>query len=197
MNININGLPLFRSSNVQLWPILGSRAELAKADVFVSGLFAGSSKPSNITIFLQDFVFEMTQLLRTGINYLDHHYAVDVNALICDVPTRSFVKFIKGHGDYNACERCMQEGVYADRTMMYLELHGRLRTDVDFTVQRNEEHHLHNLTSPLLELNVGLVSKCPLDYMHLICLGVVSRIVSLWLQGSLQYRLPARIVNDI
>ncbi len=54
-----------------------------------------------------------------------------------------------------------------------------------------------NLISPLLELNIGLVSQCPLDYMHLVCLGIVRRIISLWLKGDLKYRLPAKVVKDI
>ena len=33
--------------------------------------------------------------------------------------------------------------------------------------------------------------------MHLTCMGIVRRIVSLWVEGDLHYRLPSRVVNDI
>lgn len=75
--------------------------------------------------------------------------------------------------------------------MTYPNLHASLRTDDDFVRQKDEDHHLPNRQSPLLELNIGLVSKCPLDYMHLTCLGIVRRIVSLWMEGDLYYRLPS------
>ncbi len=197
LNINIDGLPLFRSSNVQLWPILGCIAELPKADVFIIGLYAGSSKPLSITDFLEDFVSEMKDLIVNGFDLLGNHCLVKVNALICDAPARAYLKCIKGHGGYNACERCVQEGVYANHKMTYPECHAALRTDADFYSQKDEDHHLANMRTPLLELDIGLVLQCPLDYMHLICLGDVRRIICLWLKGDLQYRLSARTVSDI
>ena len=42
-------------------------------------------------------------------------------------------------------------------------------------------HHLG--TSPLAELNIGMVSTFPSDYMHLVCLGVMKRLLRLWLEG--------------
>ena len=197
LNVNIDGLPLFRSSRMQLWPILGTVVELPKADIFIIGLYAGSSKPLCVTTFLNDFIIEMKHLLQNGVRYLDQIYPIVVNAIICDAPARSYIKQIKGHGGYNACERCTEEGTYLNNKMTYPNLHASLRTDDDFVRQKDEDHHLPNRQSPLIELNIGLVSKCPLDYMHLTCLGIVRRIVSLWLEGDLHYRLPARVVNDI
>ena len=56
LNVNVDGLPLFHSSNVQLWPIQCSISELAKPEVFIIGLCAGLTKPSDVTTFLHDFV---------------------------------------------------------------------------------------------------------------------------------------------
>ncbi len=140
LNINVDGLPLFRSSNVQLWPILGNIATLSKADVFIIGLYSGASKPANVTTFLHDFVVEMKNIISNCLNDLNRHYAVEINAIICDAPAQSSIKCIKGHGGYSACERCTQTGVYTDRKMTYPELHAALRTDADFSVHKDEEH---------------------------------------------------------
>lgn len=35
IRVNVDGLPLFRSSNMQLWPILGEIVELPKVVVYV------------------------------------------------------------------------------------------------------------------------------------------------------------------
>ena len=137
------GLPLFRSSRMHLWPILGSIAELPKADVFIIGLFAGSSKPSCVTTFLNDFVIKMKHLFQNGVRYLDQVYAIGVNAIICDVPAQSYIKCIKGHGGYNACERCIEEGTYLNRKMTYPNFHSSLKTDDDFVRQKDEDHHFH------------------------------------------------------
>lgn len=48
LRINIDGLPLFRSSNMSLWPILGSIKEIPECNVFVIGVYSGRSKPANV-----------------------------------------------------------------------------------------------------------------------------------------------------
>ncbi|KAJ7991280.1 hypothetical protein DPEC_G00000540 [Dallia pectoralis] len=57
----------------------------------------------------------------------------------------------------------------------------------------DEAHHLGS--SPLLATSLGLVSGFPLDFMHLVCLGVMRRLVYLWLKGPLSCRLSSGQVN--
>lgn len=51
----------------------------------------------------------------------------------------------------------------------------------------DEGHHLG--PSPLVATSLGMVSGFPLDYMHLVCLGVMRRLLYLWLKGPLACRL--------
>jgi len=62
LHINIDGLPLSRSSSVQLWPILGTIREIPCCQPFVIALFGGREKPASIHDFLKDFVSEMNEL---------------------------------------------------------------------------------------------------------------------------------------
>lgn len=48
------------------------------------------------------------------------------------------------------------------------------------------EHHKG--TSILESLNIDMVKQVPLDYMHLVLLGVTKRVLSLWLRGSQDIR---------
>lgn len=49
--------------------------------------------------------------------------------------------------------------------------------------QTQEEHH--SGVSPLISLNVDLASCMPLEYMHLICLGVMRQLLMVhWLRGE-------------
>lgn len=41
------------------------------------------------------------------------------------------------------------------------------------------------------------VSNVPLDYMHLICLGIMRKMLYLWLEGNSHYRLAHRDVEKI
>lgn len=49
--------------------------------------------------------------------------------------------------------------------------------------------------SPLLNLNIGLVSLFPLDYMHAVCLGVMRKLLDTWIGGDLNIRFRARTVQ--
>lgn len=52
---------------------------------------------------------------------------------------------------------------------------------------RDQGHH-HG-SSIFLELKLGLVTQFPLDYLHLVCLGVTKKLFRTWCKGKLPYRL--------
>ena len=195
LHINVDGLPLSRSSTVQLWPILGRIHEVPNCEPFVIAVYGGSEKPNSVHEFLQDFVAEITELQKNGISVNGKFYAVRLSAVICDAPARAFLKCIKGHCGYNGCERCIQEGDYVNNRMTFPEMDAPARTDEQFALGSYDDHQV--ALSPLVSLGVGCVTEVPLDYMHLICLGVMRRMIFLWLQGPLKHRLRSSVVNDI
>lgn len=89
---------------------------------------------------------------------------------------RPFVKGIKGHSGYAGCEKCTQHGVFANK-VTFPETNAPLRTDLSFDRQEDVLHHIGE--NPFSPLNLGMVSCFPLDYMHLVCLGVTRRLISL------------------
>jgi len=71
------------------------------------------------------------------------------------------------------------------------------RADSDFINQIDADHHTGRTILEKIP-DIGLVTEVPLDYMHLICLGVVKKLlVSTWCFGPPPHKLPARIVKDI
>lgn len=60
---------------------------------------------------------------------------------------------------------------------------------------RDSAHHTD--ISPLKELNVGFVSQFVLDYLHLVCLGIVRKIISLWMKGPLSSRISAQSLSVV
>ncbi|XP_065650378.1 uncharacterized protein LOC136078529 [Hydra vulgaris] len=102
---NIDGLPLFKSSNVQFWPILGLIEQFEglvqiNRDPFTIAIYCGNSKPTSINAYLRDFVNEIVELQNTGIIYNKICYKIKISALICVTPARTFIKCIKGHGAF-------------------------------------------------------------------------------------------------
>ena len=66
LQVNIDGLPLFKSSRVQFWPILGRLVKPLKTKVFIIGLFCGNDKPQNVDEYLSDFITEMLIIKEMG-----------------------------------------------------------------------------------------------------------------------------------
>lgn len=104
------------------------------------------------------------------------------------------MKSIKLHSGYNACERCVQKGEWSSR-VIYTSTDAPLRTNVLFDELAYTDHH--NGPSPLQELNFGLVTHFCLDYMHLVCLGIVKRLILIWMRGPLHCRLSANMLQQI
>lgn len=81
--------------------------------------------------------------------------------------------------------------------MTFPETDAPRRTDAAFDAMLNVEHHLQ--PSPFRNLPVGMVSQFPLDYMHLVCLGVMKRLIWLWMKGPLinNCRIGIHVVRQI
>ena len=63
LKVNVDGLPLFKSTSTALWPILG----MVNKHVFTIAVYCGKDKPP-LTEFLSAFVQECLDLFRSGIS---------------------------------------------------------------------------------------------------------------------------------
>ncbi|KAB0790335.1 hypothetical protein PPYR_15329 [Photinus pyralis] len=201
--VNVDGLPLSKSSNSSFWPILGVVKSLStvKDKVLLFGLYHGYQKPENSNEFLKQFVEEASALIDNGIEINGHHLDFKVKMLICDLPARSYVLRVKGHSGHFSCNRCTQEGDMINNRMCFPELHFTKRTDNSFRNRAQPQHH-HNEPTILLNLpSFDIIQDVPLDYMHLLCLGVMKRVLADTkfglVLGKPGYKLPARDVLAI
>jgi len=65
--INIDGLPLAKSSHASLWPILCSNT--INNAVYLVGAYFGHKEPDDSNIFLQPLVNDLTNLINEGYCY--------------------------------------------------------------------------------------------------------------------------------
>ena len=195
LSVNVDGISFSKSTSVDCWPILGIVNEAVDRSPFIWGVFVGNGKPKPTDEFLKAFIADCKELFEHGITVGGKFYEVKLSYIVCDAPARAYLKAIVQHGGYFACERCEVEGEYLNGKIVYQELNAVLRTDSSFRHQRNPEHH-HGI-SPLVNLPIDMVQSFPLEYMHLICLGVVRRLIMEWLQGAFDVRLSAHKVTQI
>lgn len=154
--INVDGLPIFNRSNEQLWPILMLVFDVEyESSPFIVGAFCGKSKPKNIAEFLEDFIYEIKDLVKNGIDIDEEHFVVEILGFVCDTPARAFLKCCKGHGGFYACERCEIRGISVanhrgNKKRIYANINAQLRTKRSFEEQNQERHHVGR--SPLLDI---------------------------------------------
>lgn len=111
LSFNIDGLPLFNSTNKHLWPILCLIKNM-QMPPFVIGIFYGQSKPCPLHLYLKDFIEELSFLLKNGLEVNDRYFNIKIHSFICDAPARAYIKQIKNHNGYSCCEKCEEDGEY-------------------------------------------------------------------------------------
>jgi len=198
--IGIDDLPIAKSTTSQFWPILGYIRPYSN-NVFPIGIYLGMEKPNDSNDFLKDFINEAKMLLKDGIIINNKIYTIVFDVFCCDVPAKSFILKIKGHCGYFSCTRCGVEGEHIENRTCFPYDESDLinvRTHDDYVKRVQEEHHTSPSISCISELiRFDVVSNFSLDYMHLVCLGTVKKIILLWMKGPLNVRLPSWKINEI
>lgn len=192
--VNVDGLPLFKSSGSTFYPILVSL--YGYKNVNFAGLYYGNSKPHNANSFLREFVDEAKFLTENGTTFQGKRLGFKIKGFICDAPAKTFISFTTGHSGYNSCTKCYIEGHYINSVCFPETANLKLRSDLDFRSKIQPEHHTG--TSILEEIpNLDMIRCFPLDYMHLICLGVVKKLISFWCAGKPENKLSYSNILEI
>lgn len=188
LHLNVDGLPLAKSSTSQFWPILGHLPQTENTSPFIIGAYHGLKKPECSNIFLEEFVMELNDLANSGFVVKNKQYVVKLTAVICDAPAKAFVKKIKGHSGYYGCDKCIQKGLHIEGRLTFPNRDSMLRTDIAFANEDDKGHHTG--TSILKTVTgIGMVTNFPHDYMHLLCLGAMKKLLIFWIRGKLPIRM--------
>ncbi|KAM0727248.1 hypothetical protein ACS0PU_006580 [Formica fusca] len=194
IQFNCDGAAISLSSTSQFWSLLVAINANFHTEPFLVGLFHGYLKPTDANTFLLSFVDEMENIQENGIIIEGKKIDVVLKAIICDAPARAFITYTKYHGGYFGCSKCTQEGEWVSH-VIFPETDNCLRTDESFNNMQQEEHHTGE--SILKRLKIGMVSDIAIDYMHLVCLGVMKRLLKIWLKGPKDIRLQQHKIDSL
>eukprot|EP00111_Clytia_hemisphaerica_P008253 TCONS_00024074-protein len=188
--VNIDGLPIYKSSSANLWPIL---IRFHPFKPIAVAFFCGKSKPP-FNQFVRDFVAEVKDLIRNGFFFNGVHRSVTLFCLPCDAPARSGLRGTIQHTGYWACERCTIRGDSIKNRIVY----DRWDPDVDAPIEErtnevfrqdgysipDDDGKRHQLdVSEFVDLPIDMIKNFPVDPMHLVYLGVTRRLLY-YLKGS-------------
>jgi len=151
-------------------------------------------------MFLDDFISEAINLIANGIVLNNCTKKVSISGFICDSPAKAFLLQLKGHSGFSSCTRCIQVGEYYKNRVCYPYCNfSHKRTHETYIKRKYEDHHIGDTLSRLIEIpGIDMVRMFPLDYMHLVALGVVKKLILLWLHtGPVQIRIPGRMINAL
>ncbi|RXN37607.1 transposase domain-containing protein [Labeo rohita] len=192
ISLNVDGLPLFKSTGKSFWPVLCT-VHLKPASTFPLAIALTEAKPKSLD-FIKVIADELNMILMNGFSWGETTVSVRLRCITCDAPAKAMLKCIKQFSGYYGCDKCTQKGNWEGR-MTYQQVHDLiLRDDVSFREQHQPEHHQENTVSPFSDLQIGMVKSFPADYMHQCCLGVMRKMLLLWSRGKSGYRIsPAQL----
>lgn len=200
---NTDGVQIFKSSKVSLWPIQVAVNNLPfqarKENILLCGLWYGSKPDMNI--FLKPFVEELSMLHNEGLEYVvsgsKDKAKVKVHTLIASVDSqaRPLLQKLKTFRGKQGCSFCLNEGeeyeVGRGKARIYRGDIGQLRTheqhvqDTKTVMQTGKVKNGIKDASVLLLLPLfNIITSFVPDYMHCILLGVVKTMVEWWKNGE-------------
>lgn len=145
---------------------------------------------------MQPFVDEAVDLTSNGIIINDQQIPVSIKGFVCDAPAKAFILGVKNHNGYSSCTRCKQAGVWEHNKVLFPSLKVPPRTHEEFLNRADRDYQI-GLSNLHLIPNIDFVTSFPLDYMHLICLGVTRTLMGIWIAASPPLKLPSRVLESI
>ncbi|CAG2187656.1 unnamed protein product [Mytilus edulis] len=216
--INTDGVSLYSSSKVQLWPIfmavneLNPCARFARENVILAGIWQGKGKPPFNT-FIGSFCKLMNDLYDTGIteklNGEETTVKLKVICGIYDLPAKAAILNMTQYNGSDSCITCeepgktVKQGKGTSRCFPYRETAekypNRNQAGVKLAMERGTERNRikgFKGTSPLLDLkNFDIVSGTPPDYMHGVLLGVTKTLLYKWFSSTEKGILPNKYLE--
>ncbi|WAQ99784.1 hypothetical protein MAR_024157 [Mya arenaria] len=199
---NTDGVNLYSSSHIELWPIFLAINELspgtrfARENMLLIGLWQGKGKPP-FKQFMHIFSEQMNKLYREGINIIIESEMFNVKlAVICctlDLPAKASVLNMTFFNGTHACITCEEPGECVKQGKGYARCYP-YRGEHTFPLRNSEtvETSMHEATekkrvkgfkgvSGLATLqSLHLVEGILPDYMHGILLGITKLLLSKW-----------------
>lgn len=210
---NTDGIPLYKSSRVNIWPVFLAINELppeerfAKKNMILWGLWQGKGKP-RFSTFFEVFTDDLIALKHKGFTIMNKfHPKLMVSLGSADLQGKAYLMYMSHHNGASGCITCEEEGFTTKQGKGHVRCYpfrdppATLRTSSSVlenalsAVENNTRvKGFHDVTPlaklPWFDLVLGIVP----DYMHGVLLGVTKQLLNLWLSPS-KFKKPWFIGN--
>lgn len=211
-----DGIPLFKSSGVSLWPVyliineIPRQERFLKKNMLLWGIWQGTGKP-NMTVFLKSLVLDLQKLYTEGINLEIEGEEISCKVMLLvgtmDLPARAGVLHMTQYNGEYSCIFCMHPGAVVRsgngycRSFPYVNM--PLRTTEDIKKNAADAHESRKRINGITGISVfnylpyfSLCNNIVIDYMHGILLGICKKLLGLWFNAS-SFEKPYFVGNRI
>lgn len=210
LSCNIDGVPVFKSSKVSMWPVLLSVNEVPfnkrTETMILKSLWFASSKP-RIDSYLRPLIEELKILQADGVQWKDAHGNIlttkcTLTMCICDSVARPMVQNVIQFNGLYGCSYCKHKGEMIKKGSGHVRVYP---ADSGLHPPRTKDESLEHAKLALKDgkPHFGIKGPCvlselpqfnsvtgfPPDYMHCVCLGVVRQVVDI-LVDSVNHAQP-------
>ncbi|XP_070169777.1 uncharacterized protein [Polyergus mexicanus] len=184
IDFNTDGCALDKSGSIHIWPIQYRIANIQHTKPIVAGIYKGTQKPYDPNKFFEKFIADIDRIMSNGgINLHGNKVPIRLRCFIADAPARAFILNHRGHTSSQPCSKCKVSGTRSEARYVFNDVNHPLRTDEEYIRCVDGDHHKEG-KSPLSMVPIGMVSQVPFEYMHLVCLGVMKKLLSAWIYGK-------------
>lgn len=192
--LSTDGVPLFKSSSADLWPVflvilnLPRNIRMNAQNIVLAGLWYGSKKPP-MHLLLKPIIEKLDRLHTLGVAIETPHglitYRAKVELAIFDLPAKAAVLCAKQFNGKYGCSVCLHPGEYSGRCQVYppTEYPERTHRSVIAAARLAEATKKAVVgikgVSPM-STTLDLVDSIPVDYMHAVLDGVTRNLLNHW-----------------
>ena len=175
-----------------VWPILCRVFNVNKSRIGIVGIYVGKKQPNSSVQFFQSLVDEVREIKQKGgIMFKNKLISLQFRCFIADALARAFALNHKYCTAEKPCFKCHVKGVYyinknkrkETKTMVYLGTNHDLRTTKEYE-DRSDLDFYSPEPSALDNIFPKPLFAVLFEYMHLVLLGVMCKLLSAWLDGK-------------
>ncbi|KAL7300542.1 hypothetical protein TKK_0006539 [Trichogramma kaykai] len=215
---NTDGLPLFKSSKIGIWPFylmvneLPHKMRVKKENVILAGLWIGDDKP-HPNLFMNSFIDELGDLFR-GVYFDIPSLAqpIRVRALIisgtADLPAIALFRNTKQYNSTYGCTNCYIQTERFENVQTYPfreNLSLRTTVDNDFYAAQAYEMDICQFgvkgPTTLAKIAYNYIEGTTIDVLHNVYEGVMKKMIILWFDEEFRTKdfslfAYTNIIND-
>ncbi len=201
LSLSTDGIPLFKSSKLSLWPVyliilnLPANIRVKSQNILLCGVWLGSTKPL-MNNLLDPILNNIQKLSTLGVNITSPSgnsvtFRARLVMGVFDLPAKAAVLSAKQFNGEFGCSVCLHPGkrlcnnsrvylpdsTYPDRT------HLQIVRAANEAIKTNSSIQGIYGQSPLTN-SIDLVNSIPIDYMHCVLEGVTKWLLNTWFDSK-------------